>query len=533
MKKDTMILLGLLFLVITGCQDELVNDDLFFYQEESSVNSRSTTSWFDCNKCVLQSGAEVQLPWNTTAITTIPDEIREDVKEEDGWRILFTSVDILGYSETVTDTDVSGNYLLMYNRYTGMLKGFYYAENIVQENNNAYWLLTISDSTKLFNFVPYFAEPINSLDAPRQISLSTISTNGIVNGFDVGWNCFMQELAYDENSMNERLSISGYALNKSTITFKGSYNSLSEGTIVSSPTTNKNGILDGIAKGFGSASKDWIKDNAGSSGNKAIKFATSVVCEAMDNGISGLVSKGLYKVFGSVLGTTRTTYDLQYTTNGSITIAGESQTPGTGYITPLAGIPLDGIGENLGLWNLAEAPKHIANPIAVLKDISNAQTGSDYIYNLTFSQSFNIVKNPVVSTSVATSCDVVSYNKYNGKNVTWKSQYNTSATSAYRVSNSVLYSDSVTVINASSNSYNVCVRNLLPNKVYGSNSPAYDLSQNSVNIWENTAVIVKLSLTNNGITTYSTKTFIPKCVMGTGSARPYSWTYQELINKGF
>lgn len=486
---------------------------------------------------ILPSGAEVHLPWSTTAITSIPEEVREDVKEEDGWRILLTTVDISGYSETVTDTDDSGNYLLLYNRYTGMLKGFYYAEGEMQNNNNAYWLLTISGGTKLFNFVPYFAEPINSTNSPHQISLSTVSTNGITNGFDVGWNCFMQELAYDENSMNERLSISGYALNESTITFKGSYNSTSEGTIVSAPSTNKNGFLDGIVKGFGTASKEWIKNNTGeNSNNKAIKFATTVVEEAMNSGISGLVSKGLYKIFGSVLGTTRTTYDLQFTTNGSIIIEGKSQNPGTGYISPLANIPLNGIGENLGVWNLANKPSHIVNRHAILQDIKNAAVGSDYYYNLAFSQEFEVIKNPSIDATLTVNCEIVNYDKHHGKDVILGSHYNKSHIYAYRTTSTpTLYSDSITTIRSNNNYYTVVIRDLLPNKTYGYNSPAYDLMGDGVSFWENTVVCINTSYYKNGITTYSTKTFIPHYVYGQGSesARSYSWTYQELINKGF
>ena len=123
MKKNTMTLLAILFFVVTGCQNELENENLFSNQEDSFVNSRNAISWFDCNKCILPSGAEVHLPWSAATTTSIPEEVREDVKEEDGWRILFTTVDISGYSETVTDADDSGNYLLLYNRYTGMLKG--------------------------------------------------------------------------------------------------------------------------------------------------------------------------------------------------------------------------------------------------------------------------------------------------------------------------------------------------------------------------------------------------------------------------
>lgn len=531
MKKNTMTLLGILFFVVTGCQNELENETFFSNQEDSFVNSRNTTSWFNCNECILPSGAEVYLPWSTTAITSIPDEIREDVKEEDGWKILFTTVDISGYSETVTDADNSANYLLLYNRYTGMLKGFYYAEGNMQKNNNAYWLLTISGGTKLFNFVPYFAEPINSSNSPRQISLSTVSTNGITNGFDVGWNCFMQELAYDENSMNERLSISCYALNQSTITFNGSYNSSSEGTIVST-TQGTSSDIKGVAKSFGTAASGWIMKSSGAT--KAIK--STKISDALGKGLASLVSAGINKIFASFLGSSNSvsTENIQFSTNGSVTIKGTSQTPSTGYISPLAGIPLNGIGENLGVWNLAQTPKHIAFPYAILKDIKNAQTGSDYTYNLTFSQSFSVVKNPAIDVALITSSDVVNYDKHDGVNVTFGTINNKASKFAYRVSSpSVLYSDAATVIKDNSNSYNVVIRDLLPNKTYGSDSPAYDLSQNGVSFWENTAISVKVKLNKGDVTTYSTKTFIPNYEFGTGSARPYSWTYQELINKGF
>ena len=80
-----MTLLAILFFVVTGCQNELENENLFSNQEDSFVNSRNAISWFDCNKCILPSGAEVHLPWSAATTTSIPEEVRaERVAERSG-----------------------------------------------------------------------------------------------------------------------------------------------------------------------------------------------------------------------------------------------------------------------------------------------------------------------------------------------------------------------------------------------------------------------------------------------------------------
>lgn len=420
----------------------------------------------------------------------------------------------------------------MYNKFTGLLKGFYYAES-VQANNNAYWLLSVSKGSKLFSFVPYFAEPIDSNSSPETISLSTVSTNGITQGFDKGWNCFMTELAYDSNSINQTLSISGYALNEATITFSGSYNSSSSGTIVSS-AQNKSGIIDGLATGFGAASKEWIKDNTSKDASKPIKFLSTVAQNVADKGISGFISSGLYKVFGSLLGTTKTTQDLQFTTNGKVTITGKSSTPGSGYFNPIAGIPLNGIGENLGVWNLSTAPVNKIMAYGELQDIQAASSGSDYYYKITVTPTISIVTNPALGTSVNTSTDLVRIDKYNGSIPTFGKTYNKGSRTTWRQTTpNAIYSDSVTTIRESNKYWNIGVRDVLPNNTYGSNTPALALSTASLNLYENIAIKVKTTLYNSSTAIYSVKTFIPTYAFGTESARPYSWTYTELINKGY
>lgn len=138
----------------------------------------------------------------------------------------------MGCNIDVTDADVGTNYLLLYNLYTGILKGLVYVESNASPNNHAFWMLTTDRRTTLFNFSEAFAKPMDSPDSPQTLLLSTASKNGITQGFEQGWNCFITELAYDENSINEKLSVSGFSLNESKVTLTGSYQSTSSGTIV-------------------------------------------------------------------------------------------------------------------------------------------------------------------------------------------------------------------------------------------------------------------------------------------------------------
>lgn len=103
----------------------------------------NATSWDQCDYCVTSSNLRVALPWATTMIGSIPTDVRKDVKKTDGWDLLYSNVNIQGYEHEV-DTQPGANYILLYNHYTGVLKGFYYAATI-QENNNAYWELTVPE----------------------------------------------------------------------------------------------------------------------------------------------------------------------------------------------------------------------------------------------------------------------------------------------------------------------------------------------------------------------------------------------------
>lgn len=503
----------------------------------TSCKTRGLNSWDTCTKGLLRSGKLVNLPWSSSTQTTIPQEVRTDIKEQDGWKILYSTIDIDGYNENVTIADQEVNYLLFYNIYTGILKGFYYAESMT-DNNCGLWQLSTSNQTKMFNFVPYFAEPINSASSPQKVTLSTISMNGVTQGFERGWNCFMLEIAYDEGSRNNQFNISGYALNQASITFTGAYNSNSSGTIVST-TQNKSNIIDGLASGSGAAAKQWIADNTTTDDNKnkAIKYGGIVIGEVLNKGISGIISTGLYKVFGSLLGKTNTTTNLQFSTNGKVVLNGKMVTPSSGFISPISGVPLNSLGYDLGVWNLEVTPTYTAKSYAELAKIKDESSGSDFYYYVTFTPDISLKKNPAVDVNVTSSVDVVRYDLYNGKVPHFYQDYLLFGAyqSAYRDKfPAELYCDSLTIIKQSSNFYTVAARNLLPNRTSTSNVPAVEFESSGVNIRENIVFKILTEVYTPDHKIYSTKSFIPHHQFNNiQTARPYQWTYKELVNLGY
>lgn len=530
-----------LFLLLTvfllSCQSEDHYDE-FTTSEEFIARASSdsiTISLEDAEYALLKNGERVALPWKETSSTTILDEVRLDVEESEGWKVLYTTVEIEGYNTPVSEADSGVNYMLLYNKYRGLLKGFYYVESINNVNNTSLWLLSTQEKTSMFNFVPYFALPKNSPDSPQQVSLSNITNDGLSQGFQHGWNCFMTELSYDEGSKNKHLNVSGYAMNQSTFTFTGAFKSSSSGTIVSSTSSSSN-IIKGVANVVGKTGKNWIISNSGDSTNKVIKFSSDVIGSVLENGISGLVSTGLSKIFGSLNGTANQVSTLQFSTNGTIEIEGSSYTVMSGYIWPLSGIPLGGLGEDLGAWCLETTPVYTADAYVKLKEAQRTPNYFRNIYTVKFTPSYNVKKNPALGYF---SCGVkpVLYDISQwGPGAMWNGAYgNTEVYATRETDPTVLYEDSVTKICDTPLSYDIVTIDLLPTKTSSSNIPYADISTSKYNVRENIAIQFTSSFLNNGKFLYSIKTFIPEQVFtnNVSGLRPYNWTYSDLESAGY
>lgn len=225
--------------------------------------------------------------------------------------------------------------------------------------------------------------------------------------------------------------------------------------------------------------------------------------------------------------------------------------PASGLIWPLAGIPLDGIGENLGVWNLAETPKYNIDNIAELVKItSSAGGGSVSEYTVRAVPQYTWIKNPTCTWNVSPTMEVVEYECYNGKMMSVctisDSQGNIDRKSLFVNPGEVLYRDSANTVRAASNTYRVILnddvfgqtvmaRHVMPNKKTMGGTPAFDLATNYYPVKRNVAVKINTMIyPGQNKQMLSTKTFIPRQELRyRTSGRPYGWTLSELERKGY
>ncbi|MGL5226597.1 MAG: hypothetical protein ACRC77_00245, partial [Bacteroidales bacterium] len=397
----------------------------------------------------------------------------------------------------------------------------------------------ISTNTKLFNFAEYFAKPFVE-SSSNQIYLANITTNAETKGFELGWNSFMIELAYDPSSDLQKLNISGMAMNRAKIIMTGAYQSKSSGSILVS-TAPPSGINDWIASGIGKAGAEWITDEMKKDEkNKVLKFAANSATDVLSNGIRSIISLGLNKVFGSVSGSV-INYDLKFSTNGEIKMQGELINSSSGLIKPITGLKLGSADLDLGIWNIQEDPIYLTeNPIELTKCIP-IMGGTQYDYKVKRSiQSPLLILNPQASTGGQyISSSAVSYEKYGAAVNPCQIQrtYKKIASLHGESQPNVLYKDSVSCIAEYSPIVKYSVMDVVPNYSDSQNKPAFMMDYDSFDVFDNTAIkVVFNSYTpheGRTIQFQSSKTFVPKQQFKTKIARPKTWTYSELKQLGY
>ena len=114
MKKLNLIILALVSVFIS-CNNDEANVGIESTDLQRVMTRGSQGKWDECTYCKLPSGKEVALPWASKALTAIPEDIRYDVKESDGWRLLFSNLKIVGCDHVVNKVD-DACYILLYNK---------------------------------------------------------------------------------------------------------------------------------------------------------------------------------------------------------------------------------------------------------------------------------------------------------------------------------------------------------------------------------------------------------------------------------
>ena len=380
--RNIFLLTLLLAAAISSCTDILQEQEVV--KNLHAATKVQTSLWEDCEQCYLPSGEKVNTPWNEVCKTCIPNDIRYDIKSSDGWIILDSTVELIGYNMDIKKADDGCNYLLMYNKRTGMLKCFYYMENYI-ENNYGFWLLETTQKTRLFDFTGKVAVPISE-EGPQKIATSNLTRNFTTQGFESGWNCFALELAYDENSDQQKLDISGFALNKIQLNLQGGYEGGGNGVIVSNTTSPSSPVL-GIVKHIGEGALEWVmgeleeKEDSTKAVTRSINFP--------------LIAKTLQKIVDSFSGSSNTSYDFNFTAKGSITISGELISATSGIISPITGLNLGNSDMDLGIWNLETQPLHQIADKAKLWSIAGTNK-ERFIYEIQTKPEVGIKVNPSV-----------------------------------------------------------------------------------------------------------------------------------------
>ncbi|MCM1140179.1 MAG: hypothetical protein NC453_16560 [Muribaculum sp.] len=350
----------------------------------SQTRSVSNGFWESWSNLRLRTGEIVNTPWNSTSTeSNVPHDILEDVKYVDGWELIFYLID---------DTNYSGNspYLIFHNRYTGILKVFYYLSNrSFHPNNHGVWQIDTDSRTSLFAFQ---SNPISKISEKKKATyyVSNITTNA-THGFSVGWNCFQIELAYDP-SQSGWMTISTLASNTVELSLTGNLSAETEGLIATS--SGKNNYGSGVANIAGKEAGTWIQNKI--KDKTILGIPSSIISE----GIKAIVSGGVGSVINALTGLFKsddTSKSVQLTTNGTFNIKGAATFETTTGITTLQ-INLDPskIGY-LGVWGLKEEPTLLFSPYAVFKspqEYSNGYT-REYMTNVVNSNaSASIMINP-------------------------------------------------------------------------------------------------------------------------------------------
>lgn len=358
------------------------NTKLIAYPKKSNgsmTRSGSTDlDWENWETITLASGTSATPPWADMNSSDIPVEIRTDIKASDGWDLIVHTVN--GYGERGL------NYLIFHNKFTGILKVFYYLEqSSAQLQNTAIWKIHFESPQSLLAFTSDYADDATK-DSLSDLYLGNI-TNNSSKGYSAGWNCFQFELAYDPNFTTGSLQFIPESMTTADITLEGDFASETSGLIISITNSNPlSGAVEGVAKMGGNAAEKWVtKQVAGG----AFKKIGSLVA----SGAKGIVKAGVSKLLGSFIGgfnsAKETTQQVQLKTNGTIKLKGNITSLQSGMVSPLSfSISKEHVGA-LGAWGAVEKPVIYLHPLATYKREDESWDFS-YIYELEGLEGYDI-----------------------------------------------------------------------------------------------------------------------------------------------
>ncbi len=358
---------------IAACQKP---EKLIYSNESGMPLTRSITptvsplfDWWDTTSVALP-GVEVPvtLPWYNGTSTQIPYFLLDDYKPEDGWEMVYN------YCINTPPGEVGKYYLIFYNKFTGVLRTFYYNNYDIAIADTTFWSFEVTKPTSLFNAFGPVALPISHrLTSPRVYV--TNFTNSPSKSITRGWNCFDVELAYDDQlaQSNAHFNIGLYNMITGTIHLEGELDLNTEGTIVTRLSPTYPGWLGSVAKTIGNGAKDYVSKKLEKTSLKGS------ISNIISGGISSLTSSGAKFFLGALVGKRNNSYSssVRLTTTGNVKLEGSLQVFATPNILPLSHNLMPGCvkasddsflpsyNEPLGVWNVEELPTLYASTKAL------------------------------------------------------------------------------------------------------------------------------------------------------------------------
>lgn len=356
-----------LSIVLASCEklsEEISIDDKIItsglYTRAIVPMTSSVFDWADTtNISLLGLNSPVILPWYNGANTQIPYYMLEDYKLEDGWEMVYN------YCIDTPPGEINKSYLIFYNKFTGILRVFYYNSSPVVPASATFWRLEITAPTSMLNAIGPLSFPISErIDHPSVYvsNLTCVPSKSV----SVGWNCFDVELAYDDQIKltNARFNINIYNIDTKKIKLGGEVSLETDGTIATMVSSQYPSWVQKASKVTGDGAKDFLKKSLSKTSLK------ERITNILSGGVSSLVSDGVKWFLGGFTGKKNNTYssNLQLTTQGTVSLQGELEALNNPNISTLMHNPLPGAikrsddsflpsyDDPLGVWGLEKAP---------------------------------------------------------------------------------------------------------------------------------------------------------------------------------
>lgn len=348
----TLVVLTVLFLGLQSCtSDEMLETaftDISTSQLKSMIiapelnNPQLKYNWENLEQVYLNSKVPVYVPWyntnNQPHQINIPDDIRYDIKKADGWQLWYHSMHDKAIGK--------GNFILFYNKYTGIMKVFYYHLD-GQSNNNCIWALSSDRNTSVFTSNTIYNTPIDGGDVNKYMTTSNITREAITNFGQLAqeWNCFTFEFQYGRSNTNPIVSITQMNSHASTLHGTGTYSGE-----VQYEVEKNNNFLSSFMKGLKSVF-----------GGLDSKFPNSI-WDDLEKGAS---------VAGTITGSSifnKTKKEIKrLPSKGNFELTAQMITNEGGLASSCFGIDVKSYNDNkdVGLWNLARTPvlEYDVNPV--------------------------------------------------------------------------------------------------------------------------------------------------------------------------